>query len=161
MDENRKILLIDASYSILGYVSWQTAAMYLWTGKADGVPSAEPSMHIRTVHGTFEIPAVIALYTMTPFYRRRVSRRGVIQRDGFLCRYCGEKGSAKTLSVDHVVPKSRGGSFTWENLVCACRSCNIKKADRTPEEAGMSLLSKPRDAFSHRQYFTDEPSTKH
>jgi hypothetical protein len=73
----------------------------------------------------------------------RASKRGVIERDHSCCQYCGQKFTAAELTLDHVLPKSRGGKNTWENFVAACHKCNNKKADRTPEEAGMKLLCVP------------------
>ena len=72
------------------------------------------------------------------------SRRGVLTRDRETCQYCGSQPGRSQLTVDHVLPRSRGGLTTWENVVTACRDCNHRKGGRTPEEANMLLLSKPR-----------------
>jgi 5-methylcytosine-specific restriction endonuclease McrA len=72
-----------------------------------------------------------------------VTRRTVLARDHYTCQYCGRQPSRKDLTVDHVLPRSRGGHTAWENVVAACQRCNGRKGNRTPEEAGMSLLSPP------------------
>jgi len=77
-----------------------------------------------------------------PFLQRRLSRREVFQRDNHTCQYCGQSG--KELTLDHVVPRHRGGSHAWENVVSACVRCNHRKAGRSPKEAGMKLLREPR-----------------
>ena len=99
---------------------------------------------LRSVTARFKVPAVIRLLYKTA--RRFVpavkySRRGVHERDNYSCQYCG---SRKTISIDHIMPVSRGGQSTWENTVSACNKCNGKKGSRTPEEAGMPLMSIPR-----------------
>src|SRR5687768_17118400 len=91
---------------------------------------------------TVPIPSVIRLkyYVRVPYRARAtLSRRAVFVRDAFLCQYCGSAAE----NVDHVVPRSRGGTHTWENVVAACKPCNTRKEDRLPQEAGMKLRSKP------------------
>jgi len=89
------------------------------------------------------VPSVIRLrYYIKPIFREAYpTKRNIFIRDRFRCQYCG---STKDLTVDHIIPKVRGGKDTWTNLVCACKKCNNQKGNRTPEEAGMRLLSKPR-----------------
>ncbi len=89
-------------------------------------------------------PSVIRLsaYIHLPYKNIELSRKNIIRRDGHRCQYCSK--SSPPLTIDHVMPKSRGGSDTWENLVCACVRCNNRKGNRTPEEAGMPLLRRPR-----------------
>ena len=74
--------------------------------------------------------------------RRRLSRKNILIRDNNICQYCGEGGNA--LTIDHIYPKFRGGKDTWENLVCACKNCNQKKGNRTPQEANMPLIKTPK-----------------
>ena len=78
-----------------------------------------------------------------------VSRKNLYARDGYRCQYCGEEFAAKDLTLDHVMPKSQGGQSRWENLVACCQSCNRKKGNRTPSEAGMELLRTPRALTIH------------
>lgn len=74
----------------------------------------------------------------------KFTRHNVFERDGYFCQYCGEKYDTAYLNLDHVIPKERGGKTTWENVVCSCIRCNSKKGNRTPQEAGMKLLKKPK-----------------
>ena len=84
----------------------------------------------------------VADYQIGPNSEFENRKKAVLWRDRYTCQYCGQKGGE--LTVDHVLPKSRGGKSTWDNLVAACRSCNLRKGDRTPEEAGMRLLRPPK-----------------
>ena len=100
---------------------------------------------IRTVSFEIRVPRVIRLlgFDRVPKQRLNLNRRNVLARDGHVCQYCGDRFSTHQLSVDHVVPRSRGGQTTWENVVCACLACNIRKGGRTPKEAKMLLIQRP------------------
>jgi len=104
--------------------------------------------HTRVVHTpNFDVPVpeVIILASFNSYIRREVafSRRNIFTRDKHCCQYCGKQPPKQYLTIDHVVPRSRGGRDTWENLVLACLECNVYKGNRTPEEAGMKLNQKP------------------
>ncbi|MCG3129603.1 MAG: hypothetical protein FLDDKLPJ_00337 [Phycisphaerae bacterium] len=104
---------------------------------------------IRTVRRDIAVPKIIRVlsYGRMPRHLIKFNRRNIFARDENTCQYCGRKFSLRDLSLDHVVPRSRGGSNTWENIVCACLKCNVHKGGRTPEEAGMRLVrpaQKPR-----------------
>lgn len=73
----------------------------------------------------------------------KLSRKNIFIRDNYKCRYCGKNGSASSLTLDHVLPRSRGGKFSWDNLVTSCVSCNARKGDRTPQESGIGLIGGP------------------
>ena len=92
------------------------------------------------------VPKVIRLlyYTKVPYVSTRLTRQNLFERDRHTCQYCGKKFKIEDLTIEHILPRSRGGKSSWENLVCACIDCNRKKRDRTPEEAGMKLLTVPR-----------------
>ena len=96
----------------------------------------------REVHAGIMFPTVIRLkaYRKVPHRAQVLTRRNILVRDGYQCQYCGSTFSAMELTLDHVIPRSRGGLSTWENLVACCSADNRRKADRTPEEAGMPLL---------------------
>lgn len=98
---------------------------------------------VHSINHVMPYPSVIRLsrFIHVPYKRIELSRRNIIRRDGFRCQYCGIKSSE--LTIDHIIPKSRGGSESWDNLVSACKSCNNKKGSHTPEEAGIHLLHKP------------------
>lgn len=113
-------------------------------GDEEKAKSLEPRI-IKTSKGEVRGPEVIRLpfYNDVPDMEIRLTRRNLLLRDGFACQYCGKRVSASTFTIDHVKPRSKGGGGTWENFTVACFPCNVKKRDRTPEEAGMRLLSKP------------------
>ena len=100
---------------------------------------------IRTIHFEIQVPRVIRLLTYDRLPRTRVkfNRRNIFARDGNRCQYCGRKFPTGELSLDHVMPRSRGGGTDWENIVCACVRCNVRKGGRTPAEAGMRLTKPP------------------
>ena len=105
----------------------------------------------REVYAGIMFPTVIRLkaYRKVPHRAQVLTRRNILVRDGYQCQYCGRKFSAKELTLDHVMPRSRGGRASWENLVACCSADNRRKADRTPEEAGMPLLRRPRPVTLH------------
>jgi len=125
--------VLDAEFRLFDFESW--AALGAAT-HADAV---------GTVTGRIRIPRVIVLlaYEHLPRARVRFSRFNVYARDDDTCQYCGRRFRRAELNLDHVVPRSRGGATTWENVVCSCVPCNLRKGGRTPEEAGMRLLRLP------------------
>lgn len=100
---------------------------------------------IRSVNFEIQVPRVIRLlmFDRLPKQKLHLNRRNVLARDGHLCQYCGRHFPTHLLSIDHVVPRSRGGETTWENVVCACLACNVKKGGHTPHEARMKLTKTP------------------
>ena len=100
---------------------------------------------LRTVRFQVQVPRVIRLYRYdrVPDHTLRFNRRNLFARDGHRCQYCGRSFPTSQLSLDHVIPRSRGGQTTWENVVCSCLSCNVKKGGRTPHEARMHLKMQP------------------
>jgi len=101
---------------------------------------------IRSVNFEFQVPRVIRLlsFDRVPKQHLQLNRRNILARDANICQYCGRHFPAHQLSLDHVVPRSRGGTTSWENVVCACLECNIRKGGRTPSEARMRLIRPPR-----------------
>lgn len=100
---------------------------------------------LRSVNFEVQVPRVIRLlfYERVPNQTVRFNRRNLFARDNNSCQYCGKRFSTSELSLDHVVPRSRGGDTSWENIVCACIACNVRKGGRTPQEAHMALVRKP------------------
>ena len=132
-----RTLVLNAGYEPLAVVSFRRALMLVMGGKAT-VLVDDPDNPVFGVTAGFDRPSVILLqrYVRPPSSRRvPVSRRGVLRRDNHRCCYCG--GAAST--IDHVMPRSRGGRDTWENLVAACLKCNNLKSDRTPAEMGWKM----------------------
>ncbi len=101
--------------------------------------------YIRTIHFEIQVPRVIRLLTYDRLPRTKVkfNRRNIFARDGNRCQYCGKRFPTGELSLDHVMPRSRGGGTDWENIVCACVKCNVRKGGRTPAEANMRLTRPP------------------
>lgn len=135
------VLVLNQDYSALTLCSVERAMVLILLHKADLVESI-PDHFVRSPTVQFPWPSIVRLkgYVAVPYKRVMISRKNVMRRDRFRCQYCG---SRERLTVDHVMPKSRGGKDTWENLVTACTPCNNRKGNRTPEEAEMPLGRKP------------------
>jgi len=133
-------LVLNATYEPLSVVPTRRAVVLLVREKAEVVHT--DGRRWASERSSVPVPSVIRLlhYVKVPYERRvPLSRRAVFGRDRSSCQYCGRPAE----NLDHVLPRSRGGTHTWENVVAACRLCNARKRDRTPEEAGLSLLSAP------------------
>ncbi len=140
----RGVLVLNASYEPLNIVSVKRAIVLLLKEKAELVEAAKSKLRAERL--AFDWPLVIRLVTYVPLPRRLplpLSRRVILARDMFTCQYCGTQPPRADLTIDHVLPRSRGGATSWENVVAACSQCNRRKGNRTPEEAGMHLLSVP------------------
>jgi 5-methylcytosine-specific restriction endonuclease McrA len=100
---------------------------------------------VRTVSFEIQVPRIIRLfrYDRIPKQVVKFNRRNIFARDANRCQYCGKRWPTHVLSLDHVIPRSQGGQSTWENVVCSCLDCNVRKGGRTPQQAGMSLVRKP------------------
>lgn len=136
-----RTLVLNAGYEPLAVVSFRRAVVLVLAGKAAVVTSGPHPVVSETL--TVDRPLVIVLsrYVRVPHGRAvPVSRRGVLRRDEHRCAYCGSHAS----TIDHVLPRSRGGQDTWENLVACCMRCNNVKGNRTPEEMGWTMASRPR-----------------
>jgi 5-methylcytosine-specific restriction endonuclease McrA len=101
---------------------------------------------VRTISFRIRIPRVILLlfFDRLPHKEVKFTRHNIFERDENTCQYCGRRFDRRELNLDHVVPRDRGGGTNWENIVCACIPCNTRKANRTPPEAGMRLIKKPK-----------------
>lgn len=149
-----KVLVLNASYEPLSICDAKNAVLLVFGGKAVTVAS-HPGLSISTVSETFPMPSIVRLTVFVHIRFRSVSlnRKNIFLRDGYRCQYCGRKESQ--LTIDHVIPKSRGGEESWNNLITACRSCNIRKGNRTPDEAGMPTLTRP-GCPSHITFFRQQ-----
>lgn len=136
-----KVLLLNFDYSPLNIIPLKRGIRLLIKGKAEIIKADENL--IRSEKQSLKKPIVIRLlqYIKNRLFSFRISRNQIYNRDGHKCAYCGSK---KNLTIDHILPRSRGGKNTWENLVTCCSPCNFKKGDRTPEEANMLMLIKPK-----------------
>ncbi len=137
------VLLLNATFEPLHVLSWKRVLRLLTAGKVEVVEESEREVHSLSV--VIRIPSVVRLLRYV-HYRQplpKLSRATVYIRDDFRCSYCGREYEARALSLDHVVPKSQGGRTEWENVVTCCVPCNVRKADRTPQQAHMKLLRRP------------------
>ncbi len=139
----QQVLVLNASYEPLNVCSLRRAHVLVYKGKAEVVEELDRPLCSAT--RKFAWPHVIRLvhYVRVPrIVQRKISRRALFARDGWRCVYCGSSGGRLTL--DHVVPRSRGGDSVWENVVTSCAPCNLRKGNRTLEESGLRLRTKPR-----------------
>lgn len=159
---NEPVLVLNKGWNPIGTYTVRTAFKQVFADKAKIVdpssceihdfeswvklPIIEGHLTIQTYNSGFRAPEVIVLESDGKFGRRdklAFSRRNLMKRDGHTCQYCGKSPSTEKLTIDHIVPKSRGGKSLWNNCVMACLPCNFAKANRTPDEAGMKLRIKP------------------
>ncbi len=139
----QQVLVLNASYEPLNVCSVRRAHVLVFKGKAEVIEKLANPLHSAT--STYPWPHVIRLVTYVRVPRsiqRKISRRALFARDGWRCVYCGTTGGRLTL--DHVVPRSRGGDSVWENVVTSCAPCNLQKGNRLLEESGLKLRRKPR-----------------
>ena len=138
---NLPVLVLNQSYEPLAVCRARRAVVLIFEGKAEMLEDGLG--HIHSISRTYPLPSVIRLAQMVkrPRRQRKMSRFEIFNRDKYTCQYCGLK--TRNLTLDHVIPRFRGGQHTWENVVSACVACNRHKAGRTPEEAHMKLIKKP------------------
>lgn len=138
---NGHVLVLNQDYSALTICSVERAIILMHLQKVDLV-AAHDGRFVRSPSVKIPWPSIVRLraYARVPYRRIGLSRKNILRRDRFTCQYCGARDD---LTVDHVLPKSRGGQDTWENLVAACTLCNNRKGNRTPQEAKMPLQRKP------------------
>ncbi len=139
-----RALLLDNTYFPVRIVSWQKAIILVLTNRAEIVEEYNDK-HIRSVSQTFNLPKIIKLYARHKTQQYvKFTRFNLFVRDNFQCQYCANQFPLHKLTFDHVVPQSKGGRTTWENVVACCHPCNLKKGAKAPEQVGMRLLRQPR-----------------
>ena len=139
---SRQVLVLNTTYEPMNVCSVHRAIVLLLKGKAETVETG--TSLIRSERSAFVTPLVIRLLHYVRIPRadsRRLSRRAILARDGFRCQYCG---NTRYLTIDHVIPRSRGGVSSWDNVVTSCAPCNVRKGAYLPSEVGMSPSRKPR-----------------
>ncbi|WP_192821130.1 HNH endonuclease [Rufibacter sp. LB8] len=136
-----KVLLLNQDYSAIATCTLHKAFVLLYLEKAELI-AQDVLNGLRTISKTFPRPLVIRLYryVRVPYKGISLTRQNIMRRDGHQCQYCG---ATRNLTLDHLIPRSRGGESTWYNLITACGRCNSRKGDRTPEEMEMKLYRKP------------------
>jgi 5-methylcytosine-specific restriction endonuclease McrA len=150
---DNRVLVLNQNFEPLNICNLRRAMGLIFCGKAEVL--VENHRVIHTVSCTFECPSVIRLNHLVrrPLPRVRLTRREVFRRDSYACQYCGE--SIGRLTLDHVIPRHRGGKHSWKNLVTACVRCNHRKGGRTLEEAGMHLLREPARPKASPYYYLE------
>jgi len=138
-----RCLVLDRAFQPVTAIDWRRAVVLDVTDRVRVLEYYDDVVH--TAHATFPIPAVL----LTPQWLRRhptripLTRGNLLMRDDHRCQYCGQQAPLRQLTVDHVMPRSRGGTTAWSNVVVACGPCNRRKGNRTPGEAGMPLPRAP------------------
>ena len=133
------ITVDDGHYSSFNFETWREVS------EARSRFKNPEDEYVRTVHFEIQVPRVIRLlaYDRIPRQKVKFNRRNIFARDGNRCQYCGKRFPTSELSLDHILPHSRGGDASWLNIVCACLKCNVRKGGRTPWEARMRLIREP------------------
>jgi 5-methylcytosine-specific restriction endonuclease McrA len=139
-----RVLVLNASYEPINVCTVRRAAVLVLKSRAEVLEQGEGALHSERLE--LERPCVIRLirYVRIPrdVHRRKITRKAVLARDAYTCQYCGHEAAG--LTVDHVIPRSRGGESVWENIVASCAPCNRKKGNRMPREASMHPSSRPK-----------------
>jgi 5-methylcytosine-specific restriction endonuclease McrA len=157
-----RVLVLNATYEPINVCSVRRATVLVLKSRAEIVERSQRELHSESL--TMPAPVVIRLMTYVRIprdaHRRKITRRAVFARDRWTCQYCG--GVRGTLTIDHVIPRSRGGSSSWENIVTCCAPCNRRKGDKLIRNAGMQLMREPRapnpQIFVHVASSTIHPS---
>jgi 5-methylcytosine-specific restriction endonuclease McrA len=138
------VLVLNASYEPINVCAARRAIVLVLKGVA--MMEEANGQHLHAARIAINVPSVIRLleYRRIPHQTRALSRKNILLRDRNTCQYCGKILAAGELTLDHVVPRSRGGSSTWENLVACCHNCNRRKGNQLPQEANMRLTREPR-----------------
>jgi 5-methylcytosine-specific restriction endonuclease McrA len=129
----------EGTYANYNFQNWCDVSQFKHTFKPDGQD------WVSTVNFYIAVPRIIRLlfYDRLPRSDVKLNRRNIFARDRNSCQYCGKRYPTSELSLDHVIPRSMGGKSAWENIVCSCTKCNVKKGGRTPSQAGMKIITKP------------------
>ena len=142
--DNISVLKLDSAFKPIEVISWEEAFLLTWLKKAWAVEYSDKWVHSATK--AFQIPSVIVLfqYIDEKFFTLPCTRKNILIRDENRCQYCAKSFREADLTIDHVIPKSKGGDSRWTNVVAACKPCNQKKRDYLIEEAPVSLIKRPR-----------------
>lgn len=133
---------MNQNYEPLTVCNVRRAIILTYLGKAEIIGKVD-NRNVRSIYKTFDYPSVVRLiiFVRVPFRKIILSRKNILRRDNHRCQFCG---STSNLTIDHIIPKSKGGEDDWENLTTACIRCNNKKGDRTPDEAKLNLMTIPK-----------------
>lgn len=140
----KKVLLLSSSFLPIKTIGWERAFYLLCLEKAEAI-SYYDDWSVKTISKDYSVPSILRLTSDIKIRATKIkfSRKNIYRRDKNVCMYCGIKHPDGDLTLDHVIPRSLGGKTTWTNIVSCCLKCNTKKANKTPQQANMKLLSKP------------------
>lgn len=146
---NSQVLVLNASYEPIHVCGIKRAIILIVKGMARSEQNTQRVM--RSPSTSIPVPGVIRLthFVHIPYRKKAYSKKHIYLRDNFTCQYCNRVGVPNELTLDHILPQSRGGKSAWENLVTSCKKCNTQKGDQTPKEAGMVVLNKPKPLSSY------------
>ena len=163
--DKQKCLLLNADYAPIKIISWKQAMVLDYKNKSKNhsiidILEYYENMYVAgTDEKKYSVPAIMRIKKYINIYKHKInfSRKNLFIRDKFSCQYCGKQLIGTQLTYDHVIPKSRYKPFykkstSWSNIVTSCRKCNIKKGNKTPDEAGMKLINKPLRPFYSVEY---------
>ncbi|MBI5078400.1 HNH endonuclease, partial [Candidatus Saganbacteria bacterium] len=135
---SNKVLVLNSTYAPLNVTNWRRAMVLLLKGKAITL-----EYNGRLINGLYRLPEIVRLTAYVPraYSEIVLTRKNIYLRDNHTCQYCGKANG--NLTIDHIIPRSRGGQDAWENMVVCCARCNNRKGDKSPDEAGMKLIGTP------------------
>src|SRR3990172_7270582 len=144
-----RVLVLNATYEPVHICNVRRAVIMIFKGVA--VMQEQACFVLRSVSKTLPAPSVIRLvhYIHLPYRKKLASKNNILIRDRFVCQYCGKPLRSQEVTLDHVVPKSRGGESNWENLAACCPGCNVRKGSKLPEEAGLTMIKDPRKGSTY------------
>lgn len=139
------VSLYNVSYQKIIDIDWKKAVILVMNGKVSPLTDDE-FIEIQTTSGIFKLPTHIILkkYVYIPFKELAPSRKNIFKRDNNICQYCSKQLDSSNATIDHILPRSKGGIHEWTNVVACCLRCNRKKSDRTPQQANMKLSKQPK-----------------
>ena len=142
--DNVNVLKLDSSFKPVEVISWQEAVILTWLNKAWAAEYTDK--WVRSAKEAFQIPSVIVLfrYIDEKFFSLPCTRKNILTRDEYQCQYCGNHFRESDLTIDHVIPRSKGGKNEWNNVAAACRTCNQRKSNYLLENSPVSLIRKPK-----------------
>lgn len=143
-----RVLVLNSTYEPIHICNVRRAVVMIFKGVA---VLQEPALFsLRSVNASLTAPSVIRLihFIHIPYRKKLASKSNILIRDRYVCQYCGKPLKSQEITLDHILPRSRGGESNWENLATCCPRCNVKKGSKLPEEAGLTLLKDPRNGSS-------------
>lgn len=153
---SKKVLLLTSSYEVSSFIGEERALKLFFNDKVEVVASWDDK--IVWASGSMQLPSILKLkrHVRRTYYNFSFSRKAVVKRDRCICQYCSKTLVNADITIDHVIPKCQGGKNSFLNCVVSCRLCNSKKADKTPEQAGMTLLRVPtHPTFINQNYIPE------